>query len=207
LTDITLVIDRSGSMESVRTDAEGGIAAFVEEQRELPGQALLTLVHFDTVYEVVHDGVPISDVPRYTLVPRGSTALLDAIGRGIEQTGRRLAAMPEAERPGLVVFVIVTDGQENSSREFSRDRIRRMIEHQQAVYSWKFTFLGANQDAFAEAGALGVGMASSSPVAAHKLGEAYRVSSRKLARMRAQQAAGESVVDAFTDEERKRVTE
>ena len=89
-------------------------------------------------------------------MPRGSTALLDAVGRAINETGDRLAKTPEQDRPGLVVFVIVTDGQENSSKEFSKARIKEMIDEQQKKYNWQFTFLGANQDAFAEAGGIGI---------------------------------------------------
>ena len=151
LTDITMVIDRSGSMQSIRTDAEGGINSFIEQQKQEPGETLLTLVQFDTEYEFVHSGVPVKQIPAFTLVPRGSTALLDAVGRAINETGARLAATAESQRPALVVFVIVTDGAENSSREFTRDQIRTLVEHQQSAYKWQFTFLAANQDALLQA--------------------------------------------------------
>lgn len=117
LTDITVVIDRSGSMASCRADAQGGLNTFIKTQASEPGEALLTLVQFDNQYEIVHRGVPIKDVPKFALVPRGGTALFDALGRAINDTGARLAAMQEADRPGLVMFAIVTDGDENSSRE------------------------------------------------------------------------------------------
>jgi hypothetical protein len=81
LTDITLVVDRSGSMQERRADAQGGVNAFIQKQAEEPGEALLTLVQFDTEYEIVHSGAPIHKVPEYTLEPRGATALLDAVGR------------------------------------------------------------------------------------------------------------------------------
>ena len=148
------------------TDAEGGINSFIEQQKQEPGEANVTLVQFDTEYEFVHSGVPIRQVPAFKLVPRGSTALLDAVGRAINETGARLAAMDESQRPGLVVFVIVTDGEENSSREFTRDQIRKMVEHQQSAYKWQFTFLAANQDAFAAGGSMGIaqdGIAAFSP--------------------------------------------
>ncbi len=154
LTDITMVVDRSGSMASIRSDAEGGINSFVSQQQQEPGEALLTLVQFNTTYDFIHSGILIKQVPAYRLQPSGSTALLDAVGRAINETGSRLAAMEETQRPGLVVFVIVTDGQENASREFHRGQIRQMIEHQQSVYRWQFTFLAANQDAFAEGASL-----------------------------------------------------
>ena len=95
LTDITLVMDRSGSMEARRRDAEGGVNTFIQEQAREPGEAVLTLVQFDTEYEVVHNGVAIHEVPRFTLRPRGATALLDAVGRAILETGKRLEAMPD----------------------------------------------------------------------------------------------------------------
>lgn len=129
LTDITLVVDRSGSMQEMRSDAEGGVNAFIADQAKEPGEALLTLVQFDTEYEFLHSGVPIGQVPKYTLVPRGSTALLDAVGRAINETGERLSKMDEKDRPGLVIFVVMTDGHENASKEFSKPQIKKMIEH------------------------------------------------------------------------------
>ena len=125
LTDITLVVDRSGSMQEIRSDAEGGVNAFVEKQAEEPGEALLTLVQFDTEYDFVHKGVPIDKVPKYELHPRGATALLDAVGRAINETGERLAKMAEPDRPGLVIVVIMTDGLENSSREFTKSKSKK----------------------------------------------------------------------------------
>ena len=115
LTDITMVIDRSGSMQSIQSDAQGGINSFIQQQKQEPGETLLTLVQFNTDYEFVHSGVAVKHVPEFHLKPTGSTALLDAVGRTINEAGTRLAATDEFQRPGLVVFVIVTDGQENSS--------------------------------------------------------------------------------------------
>jgi Mg-chelatase subunit ChlD len=130
LTDITFIIDRSGSMMSCQTDAEGGVNSFIKEQIQQPGECLFTMVEFDHEYNFVHKGLPINQVPSYKLVPRGQTALLDAVGQAISETGERLAAMPEEQRPGLVVFVILTDGQENCSREFNKVQIKEMITHQ-----------------------------------------------------------------------------
>jgi Mg-chelatase subunit ChlD len=205
LTDITLVIDRSGSMAQVREDAEGGVNSFIAQQAQQPGEALLTLVQFDTEYEFLHRGVPIAQAPPYQLVPRGMTALLDAIGRAINETGERLAKMDEADRPGLVVFVVMTDGLENSSKEFSRDAIKKMIEHQQEKYHWQFTFLGADQDAFAEAGAIGIHASGAAQFAKDKVWAAYHSAGSKVARMRMQSRTGETVVNEFTDEEREKM--
>ena len=203
LTDITMIIDRSGSMESIRADAEGGVNTFVDSQKSEPGEALLTLVQFDTAYEFVHKGVPIGSVPRFKLVPRGSTALLDAVGRAINETGARLCAMEEALRPGLVVFVIVTDGAENSSKEFTREKIRQMIEHQQSVYKWQFTFLAANQDAFAEGSTLGIDQAGIANFTATNVGGAWGSAAKKMSRMRKAMSDGNTVDNNFTEEERK----
>ena len=97
LTDITLVVDRSGSMQAIREDAQGGVNALIQQQVKEPGEATLTLVQFDTEYEVVHSGVAIEDAPEYELVPRGATALLDAVGRAINETGKRLSDLKKKE--------------------------------------------------------------------------------------------------------------
>ena len=116
LTDITLVVDRSGSMAQVREDAEGGVNTFITEQGKEPGEALLTLVQFDTEYEFLHKGVQIKQVPKYELVPRGMTALLDAVGKAINETGERLAKMPEGDRPGTGDLC----GNDRRTREFQQ---------------------------------------------------------------------------------------
>ena len=159
LTDITIVLDRSGSMDVVRADTIGGFNAFLAEQKAEPEAANLSLFQFDNLYETVHSVRPLQDVPELTpqtFVPRGSTALLDAIGRTINETGARLAAMPEAERPGKVLLVIMTDGEENSSQEFTRPQIFDMITHQRDVYNWQIAFIGANQDAIAVGASIGI---------------------------------------------------
>lgn len=203
LTDITLVVDRSGSMAKIKEDAEGGVNTFVAEQTKESGEALVTLLQFDTEYEFLHKGMPIRQVPKYELVPRGMTALLDAVGRAINETSERLLKMAEQDRPGLVIFVVVTDGHENSSKEFSKDQLKEMIERQQKGYDWHFTFLGANQDAFAEAGGMGIHADGVANYSLGKVGAAWQGTSRKVARMRAQRSAGETVKNEFTDEERE----
>lgn len=203
LTDITLVVDRSGSMESMRSDAEGGVNAFIRRQAAEPGEALVTLVQFDTEYEFLTRGTPAAQVGEYKLVPRGSTALLDAVGRAVNETGARLATMAESDRPGLVVFVIVTDGLENSSHEFTKARIKQMIEHQQTVYNWQFTFLGANQDAFAEGDSMGMAASGTAGYAPDKAAVAYSNVASKVARMRSQVASAAPVDNRWTTEERE----
>jgi hypothetical protein len=166
LTELVFVLDRSGSMESIRTDAIGGFNAFLSEQQKLEGDAHLTLVLFDHEYDRVLDAAPLADVPplsEETYVPRGTTALLDAVGRTIDAVGARLADTPEAERPGTVLMCILTDGLENASSDYTRDRVKEMIQHQQSKYGWEFQFLAANQDAFAEAGSIGIAQADAAP--------------------------------------------
>jgi Mg-chelatase subunit ChlD len=203
LTDITLVVDRSGSMEAIREDAEGGVNTFVREQAEQPGECRVTIVQFDEEYEFVERGVKASECPSFRLRPRGTTALLDAVGRAINETGARLAALPESDRPGLVVFVITTDGKENASKEFTREKVREMIAHQQQKYSWQFTFLAANTDAFSEAGGMGIELAHAAQFGTGKVRDANLATAKKVARMRSQNAQGHKVVNLFTEEERK----
>ncbi len=203
LSDITVILDRSGSMQSIQSDAEGGLNAFISKQKEQPGRANFTLVQFDDKYEVVHSGVPIRQVPHCKLVPRGNTALLDAVGRTINEVGDRLSKTPESDRPGLVVIVILTDGLENASREFSSAKIKEMIDHQREVYKWQFTYLGANQDAFAVAAKMGIPTAGTSPYAASASPKAFAAAAENVVRMRVASAGGQHVNNTYTSQERK----
>jgi uncharacterized protein YegL len=164
LTDISIVLDRSGSMNAVKTDTIGGFNEFLAAQQGAAGDAILTLAQFNHYYEIVYDAVPIMDVQPLTkknYVPDGTTALLDAIGQTITSTGSRLATLPEEQRPGRVIVVIMTDGLENSSRKYSLEEIKGMITHQTEVYSWDFVFIGANQDAIETGAGLGIDRGSS----------------------------------------------
>lgn len=154
LTYIVVVLDRSGSMGSVQAATIEGINSFIEGQKTSPGQARMTLIQFDDAYEVNYVDRPITEVPSLnfdTYKPRGMTALLDAMGRSIDELGERLAALPESERPSKVVVVIQTDGQENHSTKFTHSEVSEKIKHQKEKYGWEFIFLGANQDAIATA--------------------------------------------------------
>jgi len=160
LTAILMILDRSGSMMALADDTVGGFNHFVTQQKQEPGDAMVTLVLFNHEYEAVYNARPLSQVEPLTVKtynPGGNTALLDAIGRGVHDLGQKLASMDEKDRPGKVIVVIMTDGQENASREYKREQIRKIIEEQTNAYNWSFLFLGANIDAFAEAGGLGVG--------------------------------------------------
>ena len=207
LTHITVLLDRTGSMESIADDTVGGLNQFIREQQDADGNATLTLIQFDSrdPQEVVHDALPIGDVPkmrREDFRPRAMTPLLDAIGMAIVGAGERLASIREADRPAKVVFVTITDGLENASREYSLKAIRDMIERQERVYSWRFVFLGAGIDAVAEGAAMGMAGDSTVSVARETLGEAIAMSSQKLSRYR---VTGECEDLGYTDEERKKL--
>jgi uncharacterized protein YegL len=159
LTEIAFVLDRSGSMQSMVIPAIEGFNRLLREQQQEPGSARFTLVLFDDQYEVPWHSVPIAEVVELdtaTYVPRGSTALLDAIGRTIDELGAKLAATPEDLRPGQVIVAILTDGEENASHHFTWREIAKRIHHQTEKYDWKFLFLGANQDAIATAAKMNI---------------------------------------------------
>ena len=160
-THISVILDRSGSMESIRDDVIGGFNAFLDEQQALEGSATLTLVQFDSQnpYEVLANFQLIGTVQplsRELFVPRASTPLLDAMGRGINDLEATLAKMKEGERPAKVIFLIVTDGQENSSREFSRKQITEMIAKHEKEHAWQFVYISADLSAIGEARDLGM---------------------------------------------------
>jgi uncharacterized protein YegL len=161
-THISVVLDRSGSMASCLKDTIGGFNQFLKTQKELEGEATMTLVQFDDQYEMLMDMVPItnaSELNDKTYVPRGWTALLDAIGRTINSVEFKIAE--KDEKPEKVIFVIITDGEENKSREFNREQIMKMIDAHRSENKWEFVFIGANQDAIKAGGDIGVRAASS----------------------------------------------
>lgn len=159
LTAINVIIDQSGSMHGLQNDTIGGYNRFLADQKVAPGEALFTLCTFNDDYRLVHDFVKVAGVPDLntnTYKPNGSTALLDAMGETITEVGRKLSVMKEEDRPSKVIFLIITDGQENASHRFTKSQIRDMVKHQQSVYSWEFVFMGANIDAVTEGTALGI---------------------------------------------------
>lgn len=154
LVEIAFILDRSGSMESLKEQAITGFNHFLADQLNHPGAARLTLVLFDDEYLVPVEARPLREVPALdasTYVPRSSTALLDAIGQTIDRLGQRLANTPGPERPGQVIVAILTDGLENASVRYKWEDIAGRIRHQREKYNWQFLFLGANQDAIGTA--------------------------------------------------------
>jgi uncharacterized protein YegL len=158
VTEIIFLLDRSGSMEGLESDTIGGFNAFIKKQCQLEGDTILTSVLFDDQYELLWNGVDANHV-RLTdeeYYVRGCTALLDAVGKTIFEVGHRLSKTSEEQRPNKVIFVITTDGMENASREFTYEKVKELIKHQQAKYNWEFIFMGANIDAAKEADSLGI---------------------------------------------------
>lgn len=157
LADLTILLDRSGSMETIKGDMEGALDHFLESQKLVPGDLNVTFYQFDSeAFEKVWGPVSVHSVSKIQIVPRGCTPLMDAMSRAIKETGERLAAVPESERPSKVIFAAITDGLENSSIHTTREFLRGQIDHQRQVYKWEFLYFGANQDAFAEAQSYGI---------------------------------------------------
>ena len=157
-TEIIFVIDKSGSMSHLAGDTIGGFNGFIESQKELEGKATLTTVLFDTTWRILHDDIDIHEVKEMTssdYIAGGGTAMLDAIGEVINRVQDRHDELG-AEKPEEVLFVITTDGEENSSHAFNKSQIEKMIKHQTNGHGWKFMFLGANMDAVKEAESIGI---------------------------------------------------
>jgi hypothetical protein len=156
LTLIAALLDRSGSMKDCKKATESGFDELIAQQRALAGDAVVTLSMFDDRYDHVYANVPIAEVPELNLVPRNMTAMLDAIGRFITEIGEQLAGSDESGRPGTVICLIMTDGFENASKEWSWDAVKALITQQREEYDWTFVFLGANIDAIDVGARIGV---------------------------------------------------
>lgn len=187
-TDITIILDRSGSMGDIREDVIGGFNAFIEEQKKDPSPATVSLVQFDDAYEPVYEGKPLQEVPpltKETFVPRGWTALRDAVAFTIIKTGARLASLPEEERPNKVLMLIITDGMENKSVEWRNPvKVGKLIQEQTDKYKWQFVYIGANQDSFASGNEINITMTqdfTASPAGTHDM---YKSMSRGVSNVR-----------------------
>ena len=159
LTEIVFILDKSGSMSGLEADTIGGYNSFLEKQKKEEGEAYVSTVLFSDTNNVIHDRVPIKKIEpmndkQYSV--GGCTALLDAIGGAIKHIGNVHKYAREEDRPEKTVFVITTDGQENSSRVYDYEKIKKLVKKQQEKYGWEFIFLGANIDAITEAGRLGI---------------------------------------------------
>ena len=158
-TEIIYILDRSGSMGGLEADTIGGFNSMMEKQKKLGEKAIVSTVLFDDVCEVIHDRVPIEKIEKMTdkqYYVRGCTALLDAVGGAIHHIGNVHKYAREEDRPDKTIVVITTDGMENASCKYSRDKIEKMVKRQQKKYGWEFIFIGANIDAYAEAQKYGI---------------------------------------------------
>ncbi len=209
-TYVAEVLDRSGSMGALAQKTRDGHNEFLRAQKLLPGECDYLLTQFDHEIETVYDAA-IKDAPELTPLnyqPRGSTALLDAIGDTVMGLGTKLNGRPEDQRPERVVVVIITDGQENASMRYSRKEIFDMITHQRTAYGWTFLFLGADQDAISEGHKYGIPMQNSANYAKSNVGGTYAMMSNKVERMRGMSSgASASSVMSFSEEERTELEE
>ncbi len=159
LTEIVFILDRSGSMSGLEADTIGGYNSMLDKQKKEEGEALISTVLFDDKIEILHDRKSLDKVQKITgkeYYVRGCTALLDAVGGAIHHIGRIQKEMPEDEKPEKTLFIITTDGMENASRNYSYDKVKKMVEKKKRKHHWEFVFLGANIDAVEVAGRFGV---------------------------------------------------
>ena len=201
LTLIGILVDRSGSMISMKDEMNQALKSFLEEQAELEGRVAVSLAEFDSDYEEVWNLRDIHDLPHYEIKPRYATALLDAMGRFITGIGQELANRREEDRPGKVLICVITDGEENSSQDWTVGMVRKLVAQQQNDYSWEFLFLGANIDAVSAATNLGINADSALTFSPTRSGVAMAAMSSYVSNYRTSGAA------TFTDDDRQSATQ
>ena len=189
MTEFVFILDRSGSMAGLEQDTIVGFNAMLAKQRKEPGEAVVSTVLFDSNSTVIHDRVPITQVPDLTeeeYFVRGCTALLDAVGGAIHHIGNVHKYARKEDVPDKTLFIITTDGMENASKHYTYDKVRHMIERQKKRYGWEFIFLGANIDAAAEAGKFGIDASMAANYHCDKAGTAlnYEVISEAISNVR-----------------------
>ena len=189
LTELVMILDRSGSMCGLEDDTIGGFNSMIEKQKKEDGEVYVSTVLFDDQIDVIYDRVDISKIEPMTdkqYYVRGCTALLDAVGEAIHHIGNIHKYARDEDIPEKTIFVITTDGMENSSRRYTYDDVRRMIERQKEQYHWEFIFLGANIDAAAEAAKFGISASRAARYEPDCEGTAlnYEVVSETVAQMR-----------------------
>lgn len=159
LTEIVFILDRSGSMCGLEADTIGGFNSLIAKQKKEEGEALISTILFDDCTEVLHDRVPLDRIKPMTeedYYVRGRTALMDALGKAIKHISTIHKYAREEDRPSKTIFIITTDGKENASRQYSSERVKKMVEERKSKYGWEFLFLGANIDAVETAGHFGI---------------------------------------------------
>jgi hypothetical protein len=198
-TFIAMVLDRSGSMQTIRAEMEGALNAYIEEQQKVKGKCRFTFAQFDDEYELIHDAVKLKDVPKLSLVPRNMTALHDAMGKLLTHSRAYVDGLPDDKKPVHKLICVVTDGGENSSREWNGAKVAELVKAMEAD-NWQITFLGANQDAVANGTMLNVSAGNSMTFAPSAGGVHNTMSSYGSATASLRKTG---VARSFTDEERK----
>ena len=205
LTEIVFILDRSGSMGGLENDTIGGYNSMIAKQKTEEGEAIISTVLFDNETEVLHDRVPLAKVEPITekeYFVRGSTALLDAVGGAIHHIGNVHKYAREEDVPEKTLFIITTDGMENSSRQYSYDKVKKMVERQKEKYHWEFIFLGANIDAVSVANKFGVYRSRAVRYECDSVGTAlnYEVMGKMVACARSAKSA-KAMEEAFDSDE------
>lgn len=209
LTELVFILDKSGSMAGLERDTIGGFNAMLEKQKALDGQCRITTVLFDNRYELLHDRTDIRAVRPITAKEYhvgGSTALLDAVGKTIHKITTALKNTAEPFRAGKVMFVIITDGEENASHEYSAAEVKEAIQRQKSRYGWEFIFLGANMDAVETAGRFGIDAGRAANYVPDSQGTAlnFRAMSETVSAFRACGAVPDACLDAIRRDMKKR---
>jgi hypothetical protein len=173
-TELVFLVDRSGSMSTIRKDMEGALSKLIEDQKTLNSECVVTYYQFDcngynlnlngtfveNILDKVYEAKPIKEVGSIVIDPRGGTPLHDAICLSMDEVGKRLALTKEEDRPERVLFFVISDGEENSSRTFSGKDVKKRVDHQSNVYKWKIEFLGCNFDAVSVGTSIGINFGS-----------------------------------------------
>lgn len=205
-TDITFVLDESGSMASYVESTESGFSELVQEQKTAPGECRVTVYKFSSNVYNMYTAIPVEEAPTPRIRPSGMTALFDAIGIASDETGIRLSLMREEDRPGTVLIVVITDGFENSSWRYSRDRVTHLINRQKDTYNWKYVFIGADEAAVLLAQTMGVDSGSALKYDPNKTGATYSTVSGLVTTYRSAAVNGNvGTTFSFTDEQRNAV--
>lgn len=209
LTELVFILDKSGSMSGLENDTIGGFNSMLEQQKKVGGQCIITTVLFDNRYELLHDRMDlraIRPITRREYSVGGSTALLDAMGKTIHKIATAQKNTAEDYRAEKVMFVIITDGEENASRYYSSAQVKDMIRHQKERYGWEFIFLGANIDAVETAGRFGINADRAVDYVADSKGTQlnYRMMSESVAAFRQCGVIPDSCLDQIRKDRKKR---
>lgn len=205
-TEIMIILDESPSMAGSRDATIKGYNTFLGDQKKEPKPATMSLIKFNENYKIIFVNKPLTEVPELNLdtyVPGSSgTALFDAVGRGVFELGERLRLMPEAERPDKIIVVIITDGEENASREFSLGRVKDMIKLQTETYGWTFVFMGTDIDAYKGGQMLGITTSNIAQYSRGNTGDAYKGLSQATSRSRGADAGSLRSHGMFNDQDK-----